>query len=265
MFQHLKESHRVQSSAVDSLPPISPRLCSCDAHGGKFIDRHVQDIERSIYEEMKELNGRFYDSKKDRFMVFKKSFEMVIEESVSFKPLLSEINKEYLGIIRTVENGEYQRNYIERDLKFVAGEKGTLDNYEKRTADLQSKAEMIRDNNKQLKEKIERLRKENQKLDREVSKDKSPQDLLKVSRTLLPGLEMEEQTNIQTLSAALSKLKASVSAAREDVDSKFQTKEKKLLLQKEMQKKETIQRHVSRYNTELKERFGRLNIAVEVY
>ena len=56
------------SANGNSLPPISPRLCSCDVHNG-------------------------------RFGVFKKAFEMLIDESACFKPLLADINAEYLGVI----------------------------------------------------------------------------------------------------------------------------------------------------------------------
>ncbi|CAB4035106.1 Hypothetical predicted protein [Paramuricea clavata] len=264
-------SRKTQSSEyakTNSLPPISPRLCSCDAHGGYFVDRRVQDIEKFIHEETKALGEGFHNSRKERFGVFKKAFDMLIDESTSFKPLLADINAEYLGVIKAVEKGEQQRAYISRDFKCVVGVKITKENYEKRIQDLEYKAKLIKANNDQLRTKYEQL--EEERIDiicpdvGKLTTTNTSHNLIERSRLVLPGLKMEEQTDVDVLSSALAKLQAEVDTMQKSTKTKFFPKERKMLLEQDLQEKERSHNHVSRYNKALREKVGRLTIAVEV-
>ena len=247
---------------VNSLPPISPRLCNCDTHGGRFVDRHVQDIEQFIHEEAKALGDGFHNSRKERFGVFKTAFDMLIDESTSFKPLLADINAEYLGVIKAVEKGEQQRAHISRDLKCVVGEKITKENYDKRLQDLERNAEIIKVDNEQLRRKYQHVEVE-MDMHSDVSKTTSNNRLSEKS-TLLPGLKIEEQTDVNVLSSSLKKLHTEVQTMQDGMKTNFFPKEKKVLLEKDLQEKDRSWNHVSRYNKALKEKLGRLTIAVEV-
>ncbi len=228
------------------------------------MDRHVQDIEKFIHEETKALGKAFHASRKERFGVFKKAFEMLIDESTSFKPLLTEINAEYLGVIKAVEKGDQQRAYISRDLKCVVGEKFTKENYDKRIQELEQRAKCIRANNEQLRMEYEQSEVEKMEICSDVGKTATNNNLFKQSRLFLPGLKMEEQTNVEVLSSALEKLQAEVQSTQGRTKMIFFPKERKMLLEKDLLEKERSQHHVSRYNKALREKLGRLTIAVEV-
>lgn len=257
-----KAQPRDSSVTVNSLPPISPRLCSCDAHGGHFVDRQVQNIERFVHEEAKALGDGFHNSRKERFGVFKTAFDMLVDESTSFKPLLADINAEYLDVIKAVEKGEQQRTHISRDLKCVVGEKITKENYDKRIQDLERNAKIIKADNEQLRMKYQRMEVE-MDMHSDVSKTTSNNRLFEKS-TLLPGLKIEEQTDVNILSSSLKKLHTEVQTTQESMKTNFFPKEKKVLLEKDLQEKDRSHNHVSRYNKALKEKLGRLTIAVEV-
>ena len=257
------KAQRNDNATVNSFPPISPRLCSCDAHGGDFVDRHVQDIEQFIHEEAKALGDAFHISRRERFGVFKTAFDMLIDESTRFKPLLADINAEYLGVIKAVEKGERQRTYISRDLKCVVGEKITKENYDKRINDLEQHAKVIKANNEQLRMKCQQ-KLEEEKMDMCSDMSKTSSNRLFKKSTLLPGLKIEEQTDVNILSSALKHLHAEVQTVQEGMKTNFFPKEKKVLLEKDLQEKDRSQSHVSRYNKALKEKLGRLTIAVEV-
>ena len=261
----MSASSKRTSANSNSLPPISPRLCSCDVHNGRFVDRHVQDIEKFVHEETKALGEQFHASRKERFGVFKKAFEMLIDESTCFKPLLADINAEYLGVTKAVEKGEQQRAYISRDLKCVVGEKFTTDNYEKRIQELESKAKLIKTNNNKLRMKYEHDTVEDtaDSVD-DVQKTAPTYKSTKHYRILLPGLELEEQTDIDVLSSALKKLQAEVQAMQDSMKFNFYPKAKKISLEHDLKEKETSHNHVSRYNKTLREKLGQLTIAVEV-
>lgn len=258
------KAQRNDGATVNPFPPISPRLCSCDAHGGDFVDRHVQDIEQFIHEEAKALGDVFHNSRKERFGVFKTAFDMLIDESTRFKPLLADINAEYLGVIKAVEKGERQRTYISRDLKCVVGEKITKENYDKRIHDLEQHAKVIKANNEQLRMKYQQLEEEKMDMRSDMSKTTSSSNSLFQKSTLLPGLKIEELTDVNILSSALKNLHAEVQIVQEGMKTNFSPKEKKVLLEKDLQEKDRSQSHVSRYNKALKEKLGRLTIAVEV-
>lgn len=255
---------RVSKNCDKSLPPISPRLCSCDVHDGRFVDRHVQDIEKFIHEETKSLQDRFYESRKERFGVFKKAFDMLIDECVSFKPLLANINAEYVGVIKAVEKGEQQRAHISRDLKCVVGEKITMENYKKRIQDLEYKAEVIKANNEQLRMKQERLDAEKVESCLEAC-CATTTNSMKQSRAVLPGLKMDEQFDVDVLRSALEKLQANVKTMQQNMKTSFSPKGRRVLLEKDLEEKERSQNRVSRYNKALRENLGRLTVAVEVF
>ena len=243
---------------------ISPRLCSCDIHDGHFVDRHVQDIEKFIHEETKALGKTFHNSRKERFGVFKNAFDMLIDESTSFKPLLADINAEYLRVIKAVEKGEEQRAYMSRDLKCVVGERFTKENYEKRIQELEKKAKLIKANNEHLREKYKQIQAEEMEVCPEIGKTAtSNNNLVKQSHLVLPGLRIEEQTDINVLSSALEKLRIKVQAMKQKTKINYYPKEKKMLLGKNLKEKERSRNHVSRYNKALREKLGRLTITVE--
>ena len=253
------------TSRNNSLRSISPRLCSCDIHDGHFVDKHVQDIEKFIHEETKALGKAFHSSRKERFGVFKNAFDMLIDESTSFKPLLADINAEYLGVIKAVEKGEEQRAYMSRDLKCVVGEKFTKENYEKRIQELEEKAKLIKVNNEQLREKYKQIQAEGKEVCPEIGKTTTTNNnLVKQSRLVLPGLRIEEQTDINVLSSALEKLRTEVQATKQKTKINYYPKERKMLLEKDLKEKERSRNHVSRYNKALREKLGRLTITVEV-
>ena len=253
------------TSRSGSLRTISPRLCSCDVHDGHFVDRHVQDIEKFIHEETKALGKTFHNSRKERFGVFKNAFDMLIEESTSFKPLLVDINAEYLGVIKAVEKGDEQRSYMSRDLKCVVGEKFTKENYEKRIQELEYKAKLIKDNNKHLREKYKQIQAEKMEVCPTVDSTTTVKNhFVKRSHLVLPGLKIEEQTDIDVLSSALEKLQAEVQTVRQKTETNYHPKERRMLLEKDLKEKEKSQNHVSRYNKALREKLGRLTITVEV-
>lgn len=247
-----------------SLPPISPRLCSCDVHDGHFVDRHVQEIERFIHEEAKELGEVFHNSRKERLGVFKKAFSLLIEESTSFKALLSEINAEYLSVMKAVEEGEQQRSCISRDLKFIIGERITKENYDKRLHDLERKVKLIKGNNEKLRMKCELLKREKIKLCPDMEKVASTNNSIHRSHHVLPGLKLEEQTDIDVLSHALEKLRTDVQNMQESMKTHFSLKERKLLSEQNLMEKEKSKNHVKRYNKALREKVGRLTIALKV-
>ena len=89
-------------------------------------------------------------------------------------------------------------------------------------------------------------------------------NLDKQSCLVLPGLRIEEQTDVDVLSSALEKLQTEVQQMKQKTKTNYYPKERKVMLEKDLKEKETSRNHISRYNKALREKLGRLTITVEV-
>ena len=66
-------------------------------------------------------------------------FFQLIEHVIAYRPILTAIKAEYENCIETIERGQKESFYLSGKVKAMAAEQTTLNNYQRRTDELQNR------------------------------------------------------------------------------------------------------------------------------
>ncbi|KAI0227916.1 hypothetical protein LSAT2_021627 [Lamellibrachia satsuma] len=141
------------------------------------------------------------------FVVYKGAFDMVINYVTSYKPLLTMIKAEYEDIVESIQQGERDAFYLSGKLKAMSTEPCTLRNYRRRADELEQKMSIIQTDNERLKKQLSELRaaRESRQMKTNSVQD-APKKVVRTDRRRVPGLTLEQSTDLRTLKRELEKL-----------------------------------------------------------
>ncbi|XP_062620292.1 clathrin heavy chain linker domain-containing protein 1-like [Saccostrea cucullata] len=170
------------------VPPIITNEC----------DRvFLSDLNEYIEDEIKKVSS---EEAEQRYIIYRNAFNKIIEYVTAYKPLLTSIKKEYEYTIDSIRKGQRETEYLNGKLKAMASEPSTIRNYKKRADELEERIAIIEKDNEKLEQQLQELKSKRQKreeLEREVAEP--PKRELKKDRRLIPGLSLEEATDLNLL------------------------------------------------------------------
>ncbi|XP_064599978.1 clathrin heavy chain linker domain-containing protein 1-like [Liolophura sinensis] len=186
---------RSPSTGFIKLPPIISNELD-----RKFLTSLSEYIER----ELSEVN---HDDPGQRYVVHQAAFNKIIEYVTAYKPILTKIKKEYEETIEAIITGQREAVFLTGKLKAMSSEPSTLRNYRKRADQLEDRIGIVEKDNEKLQSQLDSIRKsqeEQQKIEQEVLEPQKKE--LKKDKRLLPGLTLEQSTNLSLLHHKLDKL-----------------------------------------------------------
>ena len=228
----------------------------------------LTDIEDFIISELRRLrpNVEVEPGRKNReyFTVYKNAFDQIIEQKVTVsKNMLTAVKAEYEKCITALETGQRQVVYLQGMLESMMVEKPTLRHFINRGDELEDKLNKLHAYNTKLRNEI--LTSREARAQRRASvESNSWQVTVKENRMLIPGLGLEELTDVGTLCRTLSRLEAQVKELNRATVTNFVEKKQKGLLQKQLSDKENSKSYLVECSEKLKKRCETLKVAVEV-
>lgn len=223
----------------------------------------LQEIQSNLADELRRVKFHPKYSKQECFMVHKHAFDQLIEsKAVVYKSILSQIKAEYEEFIETLERGQSQTFYLQGMLKALLSEKANVRHFVLRGDELEDKIAKLKKHNKQLRQKLHAIRAE--RVRRLASAEsKSMHSVAKETRLLIPGLSLQDLTDLATLRKTLLRLDAQVRELKEATTTKFVDKGQKQVLKQQLVKKENARGNVFTYHEKLQGRCETLKVAVE--
>lgn len=224
----------------------------------------VSDIEKYIEDELRRLNYHPDTTRHDHYIVHKHAFDqLVVSKAVVYKSILSKIKAEFEDCIEALEKGKSQAVYLQGMVKALMVEKSTLRQFIRRGDELEEKVEKLRNFNSSLRGRI--LAYQNERARRIASAEaKSLGAVKKHVKKTIPGLSLEELTDIPTLKKTLLKLNSQVIELQNASGIKFVERDRKMTLKNKITEKEEYLVSLNDTNAKLKDRCEVLKVVVEV-
>ncbi|XP_074655694.1 clathrin heavy chain linker domain-containing protein 1-like [Tubulanus polymorphus] len=221
----------------------------------------LQSLTKDIDHELRKISDHHPDQ---RYALFRKSFDKVIDHVTAYKPILTAIQAEYEECIETIIRGNQQAFYLNGKLKALASEPTTMRNYKKRIDELEQRISVIRDNNQQLAGEIEdlsRIKEEREYRRKQV--EEPPKKIVKKDSRQIPGLTIEQNTDIELLKKELTKVDKQLKELRHSERAKYQPREIKESLRVQLSYKADLRDTLINDDEYLKERMNKLKVALE--
>ncbi|XP_052057904.1 clathrin heavy chain linker domain-containing protein 1-like [Mytilus californianus] len=240
---------------VNSLPKLPPIITS-------EIDRtFLLDLNDYIRYETDKLSSGDDDQ---RYTIYKSVFNRIIEHVSAYKPLLTAIKKEYEDTIEAIKKGQREADFLHGKLKAMASEPSTIRNYRKRADELDERILVIQKDNERLQKELNELqqkRKEREELDREVTEP--PKRELKKDSRMIPGLTLEESTDLTLLYRNYEKLDRQLKELNISFRTRYVPKSHKLELKERLDNKVNERDDLLRQGQIYRYKRSKLKIAVE--
>ncbi|EDO43489.1 predicted protein [Nematostella vectensis] len=223
----------------------------------------VKEIERYISEELQRLKYHSDTTRKDHYTVYKHAFDQLVEDKTAiYKPILSNLKGEYEDCIEALEKGQSQSVYLQGMVKALLVEKSTLRQFIRRGDELEEKIQYLITHNQNLASKIQDLR--DRRAERKASlESKSMQSLDKDTRMVIPGMSLEELTDLPTLRKTLQRLQIQASETEEACKTKLVVKSQKGVLKEKLAAKEVALHHVTEQHNKTKKRCEVLKVVMK--
>lgn len=255
-------SFRQRTRSMDSISGMSTRRKIRIQEALSLSD--ISDIERYIEDELRRLNFHPDTTRHDHYIVHKHAFDQLVDsKAVVYKSILSKIKAEFEDCIEALEKGKSQAVYLQGMVKALMVEKSTLRQFIRRGDELEEKVEKLRTLNSGLQGRIQAYQKERA---RKIAsaEAKSLRAVKKRVMKTIPGLSLEELTDIPTLKRTLAKLDSQVIELRNASGTKFVERDRKMALKNKITEKEEYLVSLNDTNAKLKEKCEVLKVVVEV-
>ncbi|XP_022335234.1 clathrin heavy chain linker domain-containing protein 1-like isoform X2 [Crassostrea virginica] len=219
------------------------------------------DLNDYIEDEIIKVNSK---EAEQRYIIYRNAFNKVIEYVTAYKPLLTAIKKEYEVTIESIRKGQREADYLNGKLKAMASEPSTIRNYKKRADELEERIGIIEKDNEKLQQQLQELRSKRQRkeeLEREVAEP--PKRELKKDRRLIPGLSLEEATDLNLLYKNLDILDRQLKELNISFRTRYVPKSQKVDFKNKLDTKVNTRDQLLRQGLIYRAKRYRLKIAVE--
>lgn len=219
------------------------------------------DLNDYIEDEIRKVNS---EEAEQRYIIYRNAFNKIIEYVTAYKPLLTAIKKEYEFTIDSIRKGQREADYLNGKLKAMASEPSTIRNYKKRADELEERISIIEKDNDKLQQQLQDLRSKRQRreeLEREVAEP--PKRELKKDRRLIPGLSLEEATDLNLLYKNLDILDRQLKDLNISFRTRYVPKSQKVDFKNKLDTKVNTRDQLLRQGLIYRAKRYRLKIAVE--
>ncbi|XP_078672231.1 clathrin heavy chain linker domain-containing protein 1-like [Branchiostoma floridae x Branchiostoma belcheri] len=224
----------------------------------------LDELENSIQVELARLRASSRGPNELSYTVFKDAFDQLIQHASAYTNLLTAIKAEYEAVIEDLQEGQREAFYLEGRLKATAAEPTTVVNYRRRAEELQQKMSVIQRDNARLAAELERVRAAREAMLKKDEDDKSTQKPRRTDFRPLPGLTLEESTDVKTLTRYHNKLEHQLRELHISRNTKYAPKVRKQELKDTLTKQVNMRHHLADRTARLKNRCQKLKVAVEV-
>eukprot|EP00058_Branchiostoma_floridae_P011381 XP_002596869.1 hypothetical protein BRAFLDRAFT_284614 [Branchiostoma floridae] len=212
----------------------------------------LDELEKSIQVELARLRASSRGPNELSYTVFKDAFDQLIQHASSYCHLLTAIKAEYEAVIEDLREGQREAFYLEGRLKATAAEPTTVVNYRRRAEELQQKMSVIQRDNARLAAELDRVRAAREAMLKKDEDDKSTQKPRRTDFRPLPGLTLEESTDVKTLSRYHTKLEHQLKELHISRNTKYAPKVRKQELKDTLTKQVNMRHHLADRTVRLK-------------
>ncbi|XP_046338249.1 clathrin heavy chain linker domain-containing protein 1-like [Haliotis rufescens] len=238
-------------SAFSKLPPIITSEADRD---------FLHELSSYIDREMGKIHS---DDEEQRYIVYKGVFNKVIEHVVAYKPLLTDIKKEYEDTIGAIRKGQREAVFLQEKLKAMASEPSTIRNYKKRADELEERISIVQKDNGRLEAELSQLKAACMEREKKEEKKEIPKPHLKKDRRQIPGLTLDESTDLKVLYRKLEKLERQMKELNICYKTRYVSKTHKQELKEGLDNKVAHRDHLLWQSQVYREKRMRLKIALE--
>ncbi|CAL1546669.1 unnamed protein product [Lymnaea stagnalis] len=247
------------SSTRDSNPPSSysklPPIITSQ------LDRDfLKDVNNFIDSELKKVNNL---DEEQRYLVYKAVFNKVIEHVTAYKPVLTRIQKEYEDTIEIIKKGQREASFLQSKLKAMASEPSTLRNYKKRADELEERIALVNKDNQRLQKEIREMQTLREDRERRPKTAETPKRQLKTDNRFIPGLTLEETTDMDVLEKKFETLDRQIRELNISLKARFLPKSHKMQLKETLDAKALYRDQLLMQTQVYKARGLKLKIALE--
>ncbi|KAK3591625.1 hypothetical protein CHS0354_013809 [Potamilus streckersoni] len=199
-----------------------------------------------------------------RYIIYKTAFNKIIEYVTAYQPILTVIKKEYEDTIEAIKKAQSEASFLHAKLKSMASEPSTIRNYRKRADELEERIVIVKKDNERLQRQLEELRrKRSEKEKQEKQITEPPKRELKKDNRLLPGLTLEESTDLPLLYKKLDKLDKQLKELNISFKTRYVPKSQKIQLKETLDNKVSFRDELLRQGQFYKAKRLRLKVALE--
>uniref|UniRef100_A0A2C9K8R8 Translin-associated factor X-interacting protein 1 N-terminal domain-containing protein n=1 Tax=Biomphalaria glabrata TaxID=6526 RepID=A0A2C9K8R8_BIOGL len=238
------------SNRYSPLPPIKSKI------DREFID----DLNMFIKAELCKIKT---DDEEQKYLVWKAAFNKVIEHVVAYRPILTAIKKEYEDTIEIIKTGQKNADFLHLKLKSMASEPSTLRNYKKRADELEERIVLIKKENEKLEQEIKDMQAVKEEREKRPKTAETPRRQLKTDNRFIPGLTLEEMTDMKVLQKKFEALDRQLKELNISLKTRFLPKTHKVQLKETLDTKVTTRDQLLHQSLVYKAKSQRLKIALE--
>ncbi|XP_012942238.1 clathrin heavy chain linker domain-containing protein 1 [Aplysia californica] len=220
----------------------------------------LSDVNSFIDAELSKVN---HLDEEQRYLIYKAVFNRVIEHVTAYKPVLTLIKKEYEDTIETIKKGQREAAFLQGKLKAMASEPSTLRNYKKRADELEERMAVVKKDNERLVKELKEIQAARVEREKRPKTAEAPKRQLKKDSRLIPGLTLEETTDMQILQRKYESLDRQLKELNISLRARFLPKTQKLELKETLDNKVAYRDDLLWQSQVYKARGHKLKIALE--
>ncbi|XP_048391559.1 clathrin heavy chain linker domain-containing protein 1-like isoform X1 [Stegostoma tigrinum] len=197
-----------------------------------------------------------------RYIIYRNVFDKVIENATAYKYILTSIKKEYEENINILRKGKEDSLFLQRKVKSMAFEPMTYLAYKKRATQLRNKIDLIKQNTAGLEAQLQAVRNSRHVQKEQTEETLPPQeDIFHI--TSIPGLTLQESTNVEDLCKHLRKLEKKLKDLKFAKETKYVPVQVKINIIQEINQKMQQWEVLDMVNKQLRLRYKRIQILAD--
>ncbi|KAH9495526.1 hypothetical protein Btru_013499 [Bulinus truncatus] len=242
------------STPTNKYSPLPPIIKS------KIHRDFINELNRFTETELSKINT---EDEEQIYFVWKSAFNKVIEHVVAYKPILTAIKKEYEDTIDLIKAGQKESDFLQLKLKSMASEPSTLRNYRKRADELENRITLIKKENERLEQEVQKMHAMQEEKEKNPKTEETPRRQLKVDNRFIPGLTLEEMTDMKILQKKYESLDRQLKELNISLKTRFLPKSHKIQLKETLDTKVAYRDQLLHQSLVYKARSQRMKIALE--
>ncbi|XP_020392755.1 clathrin heavy chain linker domain-containing protein 1 isoform X2 [Rhincodon typus] len=214
-------------------------------------------IRKHVNTETGELGCPDQGPDEQRYIIYRNVFDKVIENATAYKFILTSIKQAYEENINILRKGKEDSLFLQRKVKSMAFEPMTYLAYKKRATQLQNKIDLIKQNTAGLEAQLQAVRNSRHVQKEQTEETLPPQeDVFHI--TSIPGLTLQESTNVEDLCKHLRKLEKKLKNLKFAKETKYVPIQVKTNIIQEINQKMQQWEVLDMVNKQIRLRFNKL-------
>lgn len=222
------------ASPISTSTSTKTMLESMQQPGNGLDNKFVYELISFINAELEEIDEQDPD---ERFIIFQKSFNKVIEHTIFYRPLLLAILKEYEIVIDALRTSKNQNPRLQHVLMALSTQASTLHNYRMRIDQLEDRVSCLKEYEMFLQQQLELIHQRKRELTLVKEEEKRKGADYQRDKRRIPGLTLDQRTDVAFLQAKLKSLEQAITELKFAWKNKYLPKTHKAHLKQVLSRK----------------------------